>query len=236
MTVGANVIFRGVYSGPAITNNASAGLAGAFFLFQAGAALTSTSSGNPPYQPFVFINNSVVQYNVAGGTATLVSARAFDDAMTVDNLLAGGTFTVSDLVTLVSRVSVKETAGTTNVTARTGFRHDAITVTGSPAITTDVAVNIADTKITQVTNAQSIVSAGALVEMRHGGPGVFGANAVPTNASVALEVQSTTRAFVPSRMTTTQRDAIVTIIDGMLIYNSTTGTFQGRAAGAWVNL
>ena len=35
--------------------------------------------------------------------------------------------------------------------------------------------------------------------------------------------------------TTTQRNSI-TAANGMIIYNSTTGTFQGRAAGVWVDL
>jgi hypothetical protein len=37
-------------------------------------------------------------------------------------------------------------------------------------------------------------------------------------------------------MTTTNRNALATVLDGMIIYNSTTGKFQGRAAGAWVDL
>lgn len=37
-------------------------------------------------------------------------------------------------------------------------------------------------------------------------------------------------------ITTSQRDALVTVLDGMIIYNSTTGKFQGRAAGSWVDL
>ena len=36
-------------------------------------------------------------------------------------------------------------------------------------------------------------------------------------------------------LTTTQRDAL-TAADGMIVYNSTTNKFQGRANGAWVDL
>ncbi len=80
----------------------------------------------------------------------------------------------------------------------------------------------------------SLRSAGSTTEMRHAGPGVFGANAAPTNGYVALEAQSTTKAFLPSRMTTTQRDAM-TAVDGMVIYNSTTTKLEARENGAWVN-
>lgn len=41
--------------------------------------------------------------------------------------------------------------------------------------------------------------------------------------------------FVP-KLTTTQRDALQSVTDGQLIYNTTSDQFQGRRAGAWVNL
>ena len=44
--------------------------------------------------------------------------------------------------------------------------------------------------------------------------------------SVGIELQSTTRAILLSRMTTTQRNAM-TAIKGMIIYNTDTDTFQG---------
>jgi hypothetical protein len=37
-------------------------------------------------------------------------------------------------------------------------------------------------------------------------------------------------------LTTTDRNAIPSIADGMIVYNSSTNKFQGRAAGAWVDL
>jgi hypothetical protein len=56
-----------------------------------------------------------------------------------------------------------------------------------------------------------------------------------SNDSVALEVGGTTKAILLSAMNTTQRDAM-TPINGMIFYNETTGKFQGRAAGSWVDL
>ncbi len=47
--------------------------------------------------------------------------------------------------------------------------------------------------------------------------------------------EGTIGAFMPNVLTTTQRNAL-TAVNGMFIYNSTTGKFQGRAAGSWVDL
>lgn len=57
-------------------------------------------------------------------------------------------------------------------------------------------------------------------------------NSAPT-ASTGIELSSTTRSLLPSRMTTTQRDAL-TAIDGMVLYNSTTTQLNVRENGAWV--
>ena len=41
--------------------------------------------------------------------------------------------------------------------------------------------------------------------------------------------------FTP-RITTAQRDALQNVINGQLIYNTSTNKFQGYENGAWVNL
>jgi hypothetical protein len=41
--------------------------------------------------------------------------------------------------------------------------------------------------------------------------------------------------FVP-RLTTAQRDALQNVINGQIIYNTTTDNFQGYQAGSWQNL
>lgn len=65
--------------------------------------------------------------------------------------------------------------------------------------------------------------------------GTAGSDDTVANSSVALELKSTTRAFLPSRMTTTERDAL-TAINGMILYNTTTDKLQVYAAGVWVDL
>lgn len=75
--------------------------------------------------------------------------------------------------------------------------------------------------------------------------GEGGADVLPTptqvgglNVAACLELQSTTSCLLVPRMTTTQRDAITgaLVINGMLIYNSTTTTFQFYQNGAWLSL
>ena len=50
------------------------------------------------------------------------------------------------------------------------------------------------------------------------------------NSQAVLEVSSTTKAFLLPRLSTAQRDQYITSpVSGMLIYNTTTGKFQGYA-------
>jgi hypothetical protein len=50
--------------------------------------------------------------------------------------------------------------------------------------------------------------------------------------SAILEVKSSSKGLLLPRLTTTQRDAIVSPELGLLIYNSTSGRFQGIATAA----
>lgn len=53
------------------------------------------------------------------------------------------------------------------------------------------------------------------------------------NANALLDVQSTTKAFMPPRMTTTQKNAIAGPASGMVVYDSTLGKLCVRGAAAW---
>lgn len=52
----------------------------------------------------------------------------------------------------------------------------------------------------------------------------------------SFEVDSTTGFLVLPRMTTAQRDAVASPVDGSLLYNTTTTQVEARVAGAWVAL
>jgi hypothetical protein len=62
--------------------------------------------------------------------------------------------------------------------------------------------------------------------------GFFGA----TVASAIVEIQSTTRGFLPPRMTTTQRNAISSPATGLVLYDSTTNKLQCYNGSTWNDL
>jgi hypothetical protein len=84
---------------------------------------------------------------------------------------------------------------------------------------------IAGSKITPNFGSQNIVTTGT------GGIGT----ATPA-ASAQLEVASTTKGFLPPRLTTAERDAISSPAAGLVLYNSTTNKLQVRTNAAWADL
>src|ERR1700761_481041 len=56
------------------------------------------------------------------------------------------------------------------------------------------------------------------------------------NTSSVLDLTSSNKAFLPPRMTTTQRDAIANPVAGMVIYNTTTTCIESYSGAAWINL
>lgn len=60
------------------------------------------------------------------------------------------------------------------------------------------------------------------------------AGASPSSPSVGFELQSTTSAMLPSRLTTAQINALSSV-DGMIAYNTDTGAFNLAQGGAWAS-
>jgi hypothetical protein len=65
------------------------------------------------------------------------------------------------------------------------------------------------------------------------GPVVVVGTATTPNAAALMQFESTTKGVLLPRLTTTQRDAIASPPAGLLIYNTTTGKLNIRAAAAW---
>jgi hypothetical protein len=68
----------------------------------------------------------------------------------------------------------------------------------------------------------------------NGCPVVFGS--AVSDASAVVQVNSTTRGFLPPRMTTTQKNAIATPAAGLVVYDSTTNKLQCYNGSTWNDL
>jgi hypothetical protein len=147
-----------------------------------------------------------------GSTIDQVSGATY--ALSLDAAATGGTIANLDLCR-----SIAIPNGVTAVTRMSGFRMDL--PFGNPATTA--------WGFYESPGINNYFAGNLLIG------GTAGSDDTVTNASVALEIKSTTKAFVASRMTTTQRDAM-TAIDGMIIYNTTDNKLQVRASAAWVDL
>jgi uncharacterized protein (TIGR02145 family) len=55
-------------------------------------------------------------------------------------------------------------------------------------------------------------------------------------ASAQLDVSSTTKGFLPPRMTTAERNLIVTPATGLVIFNTTTNSLETKNSTGWVSL
>jgi len=66
--------------------------------------------------------------------------------------------------------------------------------------------------------------------------GQVGIGTSTPNSTAVLELSSTTRGFLPPRMSTTERDAITSPPDGLVIHNTTTNKPNVRSAGAWIEV
>lgn len=57
-----------------------------------------------------------------------------------------------------------------------------------------------------------------------------------SNLQISSDSKNKQKGFYVDALTTTQRDAIPTQTNGLLIYNTTTNTFQAYQSGTWTNL
>jgi hypothetical protein len=99
------------------------------------------------------------------------------------------------------------------------------------ASTTTSAYAVWISNQTASSNTFGIYQLGSATKNYFGGQVGLGTNS--PNTSAALEISSTTRALIVSRMTTTQRNAL-TPVNGMIIYNTSTNQFNFRENGVWV--
>lgn len=74
------------------------------------------------------------------------------------------------------------------------------------------------------------------IDLNNPGSGSMSIGANAANANAMLDVNSTTKAFMPPRMTTTQKNAIASPTAGMIVYDSTLNSTSYYNGTSWINL
>lgn len=145
----------------------------------------------------------------AGATVDVVGGAAF--ALSLDAAAGGGTI---DVLNLCSALALPN--GVTTVNKSRGYYFD---------------MPFGDVG----TDMWCIYSKPAAAHNYIAGDLVVGPTDLPTNASVGIEINSTTKALLLSRLTSAQ-EAALTAVNGLVIYNTDTNKFRGYENGAWVDL
>jgi hypothetical protein len=109
-------------------------------------------------------------------------------------------------------------------------------------------INIATTLCTSPGSDNAVITAadrvagqaGIVIVSENGTRHIFsdivGINTITPNESAALDITSTSRGFLPPRMTTALRDLIATPATGLTIFNTDNNTINQRTSSAWVDL
>jgi hypothetical protein len=179
-------------------------------------------------------NGQHVFYTAGLGTAG--NAITFTQAMTLDasgNLLVGSTTSSGERlqVTGTAKMGTHSTTGYSLVVQNNGA-NDVSGIRISTGATVDGYLSLAY----DATNTYGSIQAGDnnvfrnIVINRQGGSVGIGAN--PNNSAV-LQADSTTRGFLPPRMTTTQRNAIPTPAAGLIVYDTTDNKHYGYNGTTW---
>jgi hypothetical protein len=128
-------------------------------------------------------------------------------------------------------LEVKGTDSLVSPTIR--VNHDLGIITSSIDIIADAAtggiINVSD-------NYNTVFKRGANESMRIDGGGRVGINTSSPKASAALDITSTTRGFLPPRMTDTEMNNISSPDQGLIVFNTTVNEICFFDGSTWVRL
>jgi hypothetical protein len=153
---------------------------------------------------------------------------------------AGFKLDVNGTARVQSTLSIGNSAGDNTLTLNPQSSGNAIVINNGGYINfgttvyargTSSAFSILDSSFTSRMN---ITWGGGTSSFNIQGNFVFGA--ATANASAMLQVDSTTRGFLPPRMTTVQRDAIASPVAGLIVYDTTLNLLHFFNGTIWVSL
>ncbi len=184
------------------------------------------------------LSNGTFNYMFVGNLPVEPGSPTTFTAATITNLEV-----VSNVVTITTSVAHNFTVGQfVTLAPVTNFlcRRSSIAIASTPtsttftvAITTANVTSMAETGSVTPTRRWNLYMAGTANNYIEGSISV---GSTTVDASAKLAVTSTTKGFLPPRVTTTQKNNITSPTAGLVVYDSTTGRLNYRGAAAWVEL
>ena len=206
---GTDNIFIGNTAGALVTSGVSNIAIGSGALSANASSSTNTVIGNNAGANTLSSNNSfygaLSGLNGGGGNNTAYGySSGFDLSTGTGNIVIG----------YYPTTSVGVTSGSNNILIGQDVR--------PPSQTTDNQLNIGN-----------LIYATGLSSGATASTGSVGIGTSAPNANAALDVSSTTKAFMPPRMTTTQKNAVSSPTAGMLVYDSTLNKLSIFTGTVW---
>jgi len=190
-------------------------------------------------------------YNIAIGNSSMLVATggASQNTAIGDKTMASLTFGDRN-VAVGANAGASQTSGTDAVSV--GYAADgagtysiAIGSQAQTSITKAIMLNssgaVRDNTVTEsfavnVGSATNVLFLGDTADSYFGGTGGFGYGTTTPDASASVDITSTTKGFLPPRMTTVQMNAISSPATGLMVYDTTTNQWMGYNGTAWVIL
>jgi hypothetical protein len=188
---------------------------------------------------------------------TFKSSSINDSGITLQLLPSYNTYTFAKFTIgtgdLAAQLGIKgsgSTSATTSLLVQNSAGSESLKVTDNRVTTVyglgvnsfpslgQVNMNLSDTCIITTPTSFQVKNGitDSAVLFINGNSGLTGINTTSPNASSAFDIVSTTRGFLPPRMTTTQKNAIATPAAGLVVYDNTTNKLQCYNGSTWNDL
>lgn len=186
-------------------------------------------------------NNIIVGYTAGlalttGLSNVIVGTAALDASATSQECVAIGYNALGAATSGNGNIAIGSGAGVTLVTGNNNVHIGSSAGNGAPQVT-GVSNSIAIGKLAGTPRSNmAIIGDNLVTETQLRGQvrcSTGDATVVAPTASAALEVVSTSKGFLPPKLTTAERDAIASPAEGLVIYNTTTKVLNFHNGTAW---